>query len=360
MTFANSSHRQYKDSGVYDRDREINNNTIHPLRVFGNELMGGKSELAIDKNNNQQNYNYGLTPYLYGRPPKDKQYQWCHGTFADPFDDIMNAYRELGLRLSIREAAEKKRQADAFLAEGKTVEARWLGKNVQEKISYVSTRHRVHYAVDKLGLAIAVVFSVLGPAATLVLLFWQCSQAMGDGLWKLGREVSRNPLELANAFYTAGSGGGGGVPRWMKQQADGLHMGSKGPGSSGCVTPTSPSATSDSSKSSATVTVTEGEVSLHPQRITLSTIFASCSSNANADQIVEHIKERANKLHGNGSVSPNSGEKDDDWIEKVPRVQYGVDEYTGRLMIVVMEPSKGYSAKEALPGLRAPRFGDVF
>ncbi|KAK3386224.1 hypothetical protein B0T20DRAFT_366202 [Sordaria brevicollis] len=319
----------YRDSRI-DGEK----NTIHPLRVFGDELMGGKSQVVVNSAPGayQQNYNRGLSPYLYARKPEpNSSYPWCHGTFADPFDDIMNAYRELGLRLSILEGAELRKEEARILEAKKNFLLKELGTIKQTNLTYVSTKTRVHYRLHRTELGIAVVVAILGPLATVVLLFWHAHKAMGSGTWKLGRDVSMSPLELANAFF-------GGSPQYTCTGG----MSSTGGSSSGSVTPTSPQ--SDSSTSSATVNGDRDGYCRplhHRPADTLADILRGCSSNASADEIVEYIEERAG---GGGSDSSKSSSL----RKRVPRVQYGVDEQTGRLGFVVQEPMEGFGDGEGV------------
>jgi hypothetical protein len=99
-------------------------------------------------------------------------------------DDILNAYRELALRISVAAAAE-----------GRVVDTDEAGISQSEAYSqnvpYTSELVRIQYAADRRNLAVAVIISVLGPVATLAL-FW--------GWWRLGRSFSLSPLEIANAF----------------------------------------------------------------------------------------------------------------------------------------------------------------
>ncbi|CCC14427.1 unnamed protein product [Sordaria macrospora k-hell] len=239
-------------------------NTIHPLVVFGSQLMRGKSEFIRTSENYMQNHNTGLTPYLYARSPSTNISAGCWGTFDDPFDDIINAY------------------------------------------------------------------------------------PMGSGFWRLGRDVSLSPLELANAFFGGGGsvGGGGGAPRWMRQ-TDGV-LSSEGI-SSGTLTPTSPQ--SDSSKSSVTVNGSDSGGYHQQQHLqhTLANILTGCSSNASADQIVKHIEKRAWAFN-----------QADYWFDKkrIPRVQYGVDDQTGRLMFFIHGPRDGEDRKRAM--VRPPVKGEKF
>lgn len=218
----------------------------------------------------------------------------------------------------------------------------------QYGMSYNDTGVRTHYALHQRELVIAVIVSVLGPLLTFLLLMWQWYRAMGSGFWRLGRDVSLSPLELANAFFGGGGsvGGGGGAPRWMRQ-TDGV-LSSEGI-SSGTLTPTSPQ--SDSSKSSVTVNGSDSGGYHQQQHLqhTLANILTGCSSNASADQIVKHIEKRAWAFN-----------QADYWFDKkrIPRVQYGVDDQTGRLMFFIHGPRDGEDRKRAM--VRPPVKGEKF
>ena len=343
---ANRSTRNYKNENV---GSEGDRNTIHPLVVFGSQLMGGKSEFIRTSENYMQNHNTGLTPYLYARSPSTNISAGCWGTFDDPFDDIINAYRELGLRLSIREAGEKWDEVDRLREAGNESSADALMDMItQYGMSYTDTGVRTHYVLHQRELVIAVIVSVLGPLLTFLLLMWQWYRAMGSGFWRLGRDVGLSPLELANAFFGGGGrvGGGGGAPRWMRQ-TDGV-LSSEGI-SSGTLTPTSPQ--NDSSKSSVIVNGSDSGGYHQQQHLqhTLVNILTECSSNASADQIVKHIGKRAWAFN-----------QADYWFDKkrIPRVQYGVDDQTGRLMFFIHGPRDGEDRKSAM--VRPPVKGEKF
>lgn len=103
-----------------------------------------------------------------------------HLAFDDPMDELISSFREIALRMSVKEAQEKN--------EGKLRTSELV---VAQNISYVSNTTRVQYATDEDALALAVVISLIGPVATLVL-FW--------GFWRLGRKVTMSPLEVINAM----------------------------------------------------------------------------------------------------------------------------------------------------------------
>ena len=94
--------------------------------------------------------------------------------FDDPMDEILNGFRELALRMGVAAAAEGTKSQTA---------------------AYTTELTSTVYAAHRGNLALAVVISLLGPVATLIL-FW--------GWWGLGRSFSLSPLEIANAFYSGG------------------------------------------------------------------------------------------------------------------------------------------------------------
>ncbi|CCC14451.1 hypothetical protein SMACR_09248 [Sordaria macrospora] len=102
-----------------------------------------------------------------------------HLMYTDPMDNLINSFRDLALRMSVREAQEKN--------DGKLSTELVVAQNV----SYVSNTTRAEYATDEDALALGVVVSLIGPVATLVL-FW--------GFWRLGRKVTMSPLEVINAM----------------------------------------------------------------------------------------------------------------------------------------------------------------
>lgn len=137
---------------------------------------------------------YGLLANTYGiwGSTRTNKAGCQPNAYSDPMDDIINAYRELALRMSVAAAA------DGYVA---STDDRGIAtfKPYSQNVPYTSELVRVQYAADRRNLAVAVIISLLGPVATLGL-FW--------GWWKLGRTFSLSPLEVANAFGSGRSSGG--------------------------------------------------------------------------------------------------------------------------------------------------------
>lgn len=231
----------------------------------------------------------------------------------------MNSFRDLGLRLSIREAMEKKEEAENLKVIGNVTDADVLMDKVMQKgVEFVSNQASLRYVVDNGKLWLGLGVSVMGPLATLVLLLWQWwGRAMFMGSPGLGRTFSMSPLEIANAFF-----GGGGVSVARKRA---MMSTSYSPGSG----------SESTSKAGSSLAVVEMEVdqgdhhNLNQQQHThtLTPILTGCSSNSSASHIVKHIRRRTVAMNGKGGLIRN----------KEPRVQYGVDESSGRLAFVVIE-----------------------
>ncbi|KAK7397895.1 hypothetical protein QQX98_012730 [Neonectria punicea] len=99
----------------------------------------------------------------------------CEDTWANPMDDLIELTRDLGFRASLQYArfnATDKQSAE--FNSGTTT------------LVYVTDFHKMWIAV---GVSLVGIFAVLP-------IFW--------GWWELGRDVSLNPLEIANAFGTVG------------------------------------------------------------------------------------------------------------------------------------------------------------
>lgn len=158
--------------------------TLAPLADVGNNLYHASSLLSWGGAISYIVANQGMLANLYMANQGNSTYTGDECTdvaFGDPMDDIINAYRELALRMAIRFAADN--GTDAFT----------------QTVPYVSQSVQVQYAISRMNLIVAVMVSLAGPLAILPL-FW--------GWWILGRKVSMSPLEIANAFYAGSTGGG--------------------------------------------------------------------------------------------------------------------------------------------------------
>ena len=98
----------------------------------------------------------------------------CTYAWANPMDDMIKGMRELALRISLRSAADNASFGDAM-----------------QTTPFVGSLSQTVYKAEYRYLAGYVVVSVVSILAVLPL-FW--------GWWELGRSVSLNPLEIANAF----------------------------------------------------------------------------------------------------------------------------------------------------------------
>lgn len=101
-------------------------------------------------------------------------------------DYIIDTYREIAFRMSVRAAAGPSN--NEYLA-GKSSSVQQRPDLMQKSISYTLHATQVQYAADRPALVLAVIVSLVEPVAILFL-SW--------GWWKLGRDFSMNPLEFAN------------------------------------------------------------------------------------------------------------------------------------------------------------------
>ncbi|KAH6954444.1 hypothetical protein DER45DRAFT_570478 [Fusarium avenaceum] len=99
----------------------------------------------------------------------------CEDTWENPMDDIIELTRDLGFRASLQYA--KYNTTD------------------KQNVEYDSGTTTLVYVTDYNKMWIAVAVSLVGIFSVLPT-FW--------GWWELGRDVSLNPLEIANAFGTVG------------------------------------------------------------------------------------------------------------------------------------------------------------
>lgn len=116
----------------------------------------------------------------------------AHLGFEDPTDDIINSFREIALRMSVQEGKDKK------ALEHEQGRFNTLELGVAQNVSVESKKTVVRYKTDDDALALAVVISLVGPMATLIL-FW--------GFWRLGRRVTMSPLEMINALSASSATG---------------------------------------------------------------------------------------------------------------------------------------------------------
>ncbi|KAK0642079.1 hypothetical protein B0T16DRAFT_496649 [Cercophora newfieldiana] len=167
--------------------------TVFALQVFGSHQYDSNSSTFFGGGAGWMPNTYGLLANTYAN--HDSKADGCaysRDVYNDPMDDIINAYREIALRMSVAAAADG--HVVSTDDRGITTSAPY-----SQNVPYTSELVRVQYAADRGNLAVAVIISLLGPVATLGL-FW--------GWWKLGRTFSLSPLEVANAFSTGTVGGG--------------------------------------------------------------------------------------------------------------------------------------------------------
>jgi hypothetical protein len=158
-------------------------NSILALQILGSSLYDSKALMKFAGAAGWPQQNTGLLANTYMKSSPGLLLGPCGVTFNDPMDDIINSFREIGLRISIGEAAHVNGGNETFF----------------QSVSYESLLNRIEYAVEFKNLAVAVIVSLIGPMATL-LLFW--------GWWGLGRTFSMSPLEVACAFQSPPGGNG--------------------------------------------------------------------------------------------------------------------------------------------------------
>ncbi|KAK3487070.1 hypothetical protein B0T13DRAFT_491899 [Neurospora crassa] len=226
----------------------------------------------------------GATSFLCEQNSRDLSA--CGPGFDEPTNDILNGFRELGLRLSIQEAIEKNKAAAA--AGGRTED----NPAFVQKVDYTSYQLYTVYAVNKPALVLAVVVSLLGPISILSLF---------KGWTTLGRDFSLSPFELANSFLLR-------------------------------LPPPSSSPRSNSSGDS----ISE----LKERQHQLASLLASCSSNASAEKVLESICQRAEAASNgvNGTTT------------KEPVVQYGVLGGTGLLGFAISDVNGVIHARKPREG----------
>lgn len=236
--------------------------------------------------------------------------------FDDPMDDIINSYRDIGLRMSILEAVVNNNGQTNGTALGPYSLPKPF---ISQSVDYVSHQARVEYQANPRALGLAVVISLLGPLATLTL-FW--------GYWKLGRNFSMSPLELANAFLVRG------------------HM-----------PPMSSSSTKCQGAQDYCPEIQhqyqhqhqheqpQQYFHQHHQQPELATLLASCSSNASAKQITKHCARKRNDGRWWSTFFQFNNKRE-------PRLQYGVLESTGQLGFAVED-------EQGVIHARRPREGEM-
>ena len=159
-------------------------NTILVLEYLGASLYASATRMRFQGAVSYAINSTGILTHMY--TVKTPGLGGCRLTFKDPMDDMINDFREIALRMSIVEAAERLSGAGPWPGSSEAVAV------AQQTVPYTSTFPLVRYAVSWRNAAAAVAVSLLGPCAALGL-FWD--------YWGLGRKFSLSPLEIANAFF---------------------------------------------------------------------------------------------------------------------------------------------------------------
>ncbi|CCC07899.1 unnamed protein product [Sordaria macrospora k-hell] len=289
--------------------------TLLPLHSLG-QLLFESSTTVIYDGLLLFPQNMGIMPVLYKKdsskdPEEEKDltgmlggYSGCTSSFSDPMDDIINSFREIAFRMSIRAAAEHNSLPEVKNGTKTAV--------MQRNVTYTSARQAAQYAADRSKLGVGVVVSLLGPVATLGL-FW--------GWWRLGREFSLSPLEVVGAFVASCERRVGGDRNEKKKGGYGEY----GSGSEGSETRVS----------------AEKDGRRVGQQQLMTDIFNGCSSNASAGQLAKHI--RRGDIKGTG-----------DTRDTEPMIQYGVVDGRGRLGFAILDPA---TADREI--VRQPRRGEL-
>ncbi|CCC12443.1 unnamed protein product [Sordaria macrospora k-hell] len=229
---------------------EVSSGTIWlPLYQIGRLLFTSSAWVTYSFGFYQHLYNEGLIANLYAAnwsstDPNDG----CAQHFHDPMDCIINSYRDIAFRMSVRSAADP--------------------------------------IYDSMALILATLVGLAGPLPTLVL-FW--------GWWKLGRDFTTSPLELANAI--------------LQPQQPRFELGASGGMAEQNKTVTEETLTAVGYTSSSGEGYPYYRHQCGGQH--LASVFTSCSGNASADRLAEHF--RCLGRTGNTDSVVNEGE---------PMVQY--------------------------------------
>lgn len=101
----------------------------------------------------------------------------CEDTWTDPMSDLIELTRQISFRASLQYAT--------------------FNRTNQQQVQFDSTSKILIYVTDSRKMWLAVGVSITG-MLTVLPLFWKW--------WELGRDVSFNPLEIANAFQPVEGG----------------------------------------------------------------------------------------------------------------------------------------------------------
>ncbi|KAK3350706.1 hypothetical protein B0H65DRAFT_96643 [Neurospora tetraspora] len=300
------------------QDVKAGNNWL-PLSQVGTSLFNSTSWLKYYDRESYRTYNEGLIANLYAANWSSTDYnEPCYQYFNDPMDYIINSYREIAFRMSIRSAADP-----IYDLTGEITGE--LGKQLppimQKGVPYTRHATQVHYVANIPALILAVIVSLAGPLATLLLF---------GGWWRLGRDFTMSPLEIANAVLQSGR---------SKSESSGDDRPTSIDGSAGDDTSIQDEAPAARTQMSYNSIRNGDEPQLQGQ--SLAHVFAGCSGNASADELAKHFRHRGR------TKNPNDGDE-----EEEPKVQYGVVEsQTGDcLAFTVVTGSQGAAVRRPWKG----------
>ncbi|KAK3402795.1 hypothetical protein B0T20DRAFT_366921 [Sordaria brevicollis] len=279
---------------MYSQDERFKDETTWlPLYQVGTSLFNSSSWLLYGDDYWFRTYNDGLIANLYAANWSSTDYnEPCYQYFNDPMDYIINSYREIAFRMSVRSAADPNYDLTGEIGVR-------LPDTMQKGIPYMHHTTQIQYAANRPALALAVIVSLVGPLATLFL-FW--------GWWNLGRDFTMNPLELANAIL-------------QHERTKAEHPGETRPtridGSAAVDDLTIQDETATETTQMSTNNTTQSGIYQHHGH--LASVFAGVSGNASADELASHFRHLGQtKNHSDGD------EKEDQ--EEEPKIQYGVVE----------------------------------
>nr|CAD70802.1 hypothetical protein [Neurospora crassa] len=305
-------------------------NTVLPLWQLGTSLFSSTSWMQYAFIHDYSMNYEGLIANLYAANwTANEDGLPCYQYFNDPMNYIIDTYREIAFRMSVRAAAGPSYD---YLA-GQSSSVQQLPDLMQKGIPYTLHSTQVQYAADRPALVLAVIVSLVGPMAILFL-FW--------GWWKLGRDFSMSPLEFSNAILQQQqerrtSRALGENQRLMNNDDDlaGDDMAIQDE------TATEMTQRSCNSVSGSDIDQEQGQ---H-----LASVFADCSGNATADELAKYFRQRGQRKN---SKDGNENEEE----EGEPTIQYGVVEsgigkYLGFAMVS--------GSQEAAAAVRQPWKGEL-
>ncbi|KAK3499061.1 uncharacterized protein B0T23DRAFT_400744 [Neurospora hispaniola] len=303
-------------------------NTMFPLWQLGASLFNSTSWMQ-DSYDHSYSANYeGLVASLSAANGTTAEFgSPCYHYFNDPMDYIIDTYREIAFRVSVRAAAGPSN--NEYFA-GKSSSVQQLPDLMQKGIPYTLHSTQVQYAADRPALVLAVIVSLVGPVAILFL-FW--------GWWKLGRDFSMSPLKLANALLQQQGNS-------RAEQADEFGPANIDGSVGDDITIQDETATEMTHMSCNSVSGSDIDQQKGQH---LASVFADCSGNATADELAKHFSQLSQRK------KPNDGIENEE-EEGEPIVQYGVvesgnGEYLGFAMVS--------GSQEAATAVRRPWKGEL-